>query len=94
MNEKKDVVLGAGEGFCTLQAGGCGYGGAGKTGASVCGFGVESGVDAALYAPIQAFVGVYDLNTALRRGTAFESLDKPFYGAGKEVNCRGEQRQK
>lgn len=93
MNERKDVVLCAADGSAALRADGCGCGGREREKA-VCGFGVENGVEAALYCPIQGFAGVYDLNTALRRGTMFEALDKPLYGMGKEVDCRGEQRQK
>ena len=59
---------------------------------SVCGFGVEEGMVAALYVPLQTFAEVYDLSTALRRGTMFEALDKPLYGDGKEVDCRGRER--
>ena len=58
----------------------------------VCGFGVEEGTVAALYIPLQVFDGLYDLSTALRRGTMFEALDKPLYGDGKGVDCRGRER--
>lgn len=53
-------------------------------------FGVEGGVLAALYVPLQCFNHLYDMDTALRRGTLFSELDKPFFGSGKEVNCRGQ----
>lgn len=59
---------------------------------SVCGFGVDRGVLAAVYVPMQRFEGVYDTGTAMRRGTMFEGLDKPFYGDGKEVDCRGREK--
>lgn len=58
----------------------------------VCGFGVENAVLAAVYLPMQKFEGVYDKETALRRGTMFEALDKPFYGDGREVDCRGREK--
>lgn len=58
----------------------------------VCGFGVENAVLASVYVPMQKFEGVYDKETALRRGTMFEALDKPFYGDGREVDCRGRER--
>lgn len=70
--------------------GSCGYDRYGNE--RVCGFGVESGVVAAVYVPLQAFDGVYDMTTAMRRGTMFEALDKPFYGDGKEVDCRGREK--
>ncbi len=74
--------------------GGCGSGSCGTAhdeDKSVCGFGVDGGILASVYAPIQCFDGVYDVQTAMRRGTMFEALDKPFYGDGKEVNCRGRE---
>ena len=58
----------------------------------VCGFGVENGILAAVYAPLHRFDGVYDPDTAMRRGTMFEGLDKPFYGDGKGVDCRGNEK--
>ena len=57
--------------------------------ASVRGFGVMNGIGAALYLPLMTFDEVYDPDTAFRRGTMFAALDKPFYGDGKEVDCRG-----
>ena len=60
--------------------------------AKVCGFGVEAGVLASVYVPLQAFDGIYDTATAWHRGTLFEGLDKPFYGDGREVDCRGRER--
>ena len=78
-----------------MQGGPCGGCGCADEGESkVCGFGVAQGVLASVYAPVQAFEGLYDTDSALRRGTMFEGLDKPFYGEGKGVNCRGEQRQR
>lgn len=72
---------------------GCGMCGCGHEGDKrVCGFGVEQGILAAVYAPLQAFDGVYDMSTAMRRGTMFEALDKPFYGDGREVDCRGREK--
>lgn len=34
------------------------------------------------YVPMQPWEGLYDLETGLRRGTIFPSLDKPFMGGG------------
>ena len=59
---------------------------------TACGFGVEGGVLAAVWVPLNRFADLYDADTALRRGTLFAALDKPFYGAGKEVDCRGNAR--
>lgn len=33
---------------------------------------------ATVYAPYQSFADLYDIETALRRGTAFAALDLPF----------------
>jgi hypothetical protein len=46
---------------------------------------------ASVYAPIQEFEQLYDLDTALKRGTVFEKLDLPFMGESvhKGGNCRG-----
>ena len=46
---------------------------------------------AMVYAPIQCFKDVYDLDTALMRGTVFGELDLPFMGASvtKGGHCRG-----
>ena len=60
--------------------------------AGVCGFGVENAVLAAVWAPLNRFDGIYDMDTAWRRGTMFATLDKPFYGGQKEVDCRGNER--
>ena len=41
-----------------------------------------------VYAPIQAFDSVYDLDTALKRGTLFGALDLPFVcGDKKKGGC-------
>ena len=64
----------------------------GDNGSKVCGFGVEGVVLAAVWAPLNRFADLYDTDTALRRGTLFAALDKPFYGEGKEVDCRGNER--
>ncbi|MBO5897476.1 MAG: spore coat associated protein CotJA [Clostridia bacterium] len=72
---------------------GCGTCGCDRIGDErVCGFGVERGALAALFVPMQTFDGVYDMTTAMRRGTMFEELDKPFYGDGREVDCRGREK--
>ncbi len=55
----------------------------------VCAFGVENGTEAAVYVAIQTSDDVYSPETGLGRGTIFPGLDKPFFGAGGEVNCRG-----
>ncbi len=59
---------------------------------AVHGFGVSDGVLAAMYVPIQAFDDMYELETAISRGTLFRRLDKPFYGDGREENRCGKQR--
>jgi hypothetical protein len=41
-----------------------------------------------VYAPIQMFDSVYDLDTALKRGTRFGALDLPFVcGDKKKGGC-------
>jgi hypothetical protein len=57
-----------------------------------CGFGVDGGVLAAVWVPLNRFEDLYDTDTAMRRGTLFAALDKPFYGEGKGVDCRGNER--
>ena len=47
---------------------------------------------ASVYAPLQAFHKLYDMDTALHRGTIFTELDLPFMGesvANKGGSCRG-----
>lgn len=47
---------------------------------------------ASVYAPLQDFEEVYDLETALKQGTAFAKLDLPFTGdrrVSKGGSCRG-----
>ncbi len=55
------------------------------------GFGLTGREPAALYLPLQSFTDLYEIGTALSRGTLFRGLDKPFLGA-KEGCCRGQQR--
>lgn len=71
---------------------GCGAGVCGEHHLKACGFGVEEGVLAAVWVPMNRFDDLYDKETALRRGTMFAALDKPFYGAMKGVDCRGNER--
>ena len=44
-----------------------------------------------VYAPIQEFEGIYDLDKALEAGTVFKALDLPFMGktVTKGGGCRG-----
>ena len=42
---------------------------------------------AMVYAPVQAFRGLYDPRTALCRGTLFNELDLPFEGGGPKAHC-------
>lgn len=78
---------------CPGAVSNCGVCGCGtENGYKVCGFGVEGVVLAAVWAPLNRFADLYDTDTALRRGTLFAALDKPFYGEGKEVDCRGNER--
>ena len=47
---------------------------------------------ASVYAPLQEFCDLYDLETALERGTLFRALDLPFAGkngGSKGGFCRG-----
>lgn len=48
---------------------------------------------ASVYAPLQEFDGLYDLDSALSHGTLFKELDLPFMGnrrvTQKGGNCRG-----
>ena len=54
-------------------------------------WGLEGYPLAMVYAPIQCFKDVYDLDTALMQGTVFKELDLPFKGesVGKGGMCRG-----
>ena len=54
-------------------------------------WGLESFPLASVYAPLQVFEDIYDLDTALDRGTIFSALDLPFGGRtiGKGGNCNG-----
>jgi len=73
------------------ERGGCGGCTCGEDHLKACGFGVEDGVLAAVWVPMNRFDGIYDKETAWRRGTMFAALDKPFYGE-REVDCRGNER--
>lgn len=42
---------------------------------------------AMVYSPCQSWCGIYDPETALRRGTLFKALDKPFEVKGRENRC-------
>ncbi len=46
---------------------------------------------AMVYAPLQEFEALFDMKTALQKGTAFEKLDLPFLGESvyKGGCCRG-----
>ena len=47
---------------------------------------------ASVYAPLQSFNRLYDMDTALKNGTVFEELYLPFMGesvANKGGTCRG-----
>ncbi len=46
---------------------------------------------AMVYAPIQEFESLFDMQTALSKGTVFEGLDLPFLGESvyKGGACRG-----
>ena len=79
------------EGGAPGYAGGCGGGVCGEHHRKACGFGVEEGVLAAVWVPFNRFDDLYDKETALRRGTMFAALDKPFYGGMKGVDCRGNE---
>ena len=56
------------------------------------GWGLKEYPLASVYAPLQEFDDIYDLDTALSRGTVFSKLDLPFEGdrrVTKGGNCRG-----
>ena len=55
-------------------------------------WGIQSYPLASVYAPLQEFDDIYDINTALKQGTVFKELDLPFMGnrrVTKGGNCRG-----
>lgn len=57
-------------------------------------WGLEDYPLAMVYSPIQNWRGLYDNETALRRGTLFKELDMPFLGSDGMKNgtggcCRG-----
>lgn len=87
----RPVLDGVDEGYVERNGcGGCQY--PYQEGMHVCGFGVHKGILAAVYAPLSRFDELYDVETAYRRGTMFSELDKPFYGDGKGVDCRGNEK--
>ena len=54
--------------------------------------GIEGRSLAMVYAPVQCFHELYDMQTGLNRGTVFRELDLPFRGDGISArggNCRG-----
>ena len=55
------------------------------------GWGLEGFPLAMVYAPVQCFRELYDIDTALMQGTVFKELDLPFMGASvtKGGCCRG-----
>lgn len=59
---------------------------AGRRTWGLCGYPLGS-----VYAPLQEWRGIYDLETGLDRGTIFRELDKPWYGSGgtRGGYCRG-----
>lgn len=55
-------------------------------------WGLEEYPLAMVYAPLQVFRNLYDMDTALQKGTMFAELDLPFMGesvANKGGSCRG-----
>ena len=54
-------------------------------------WGIEDFPLASVYAPLQKFEGLYELDMALDRGTLFSALDLPFGGRtiGKGGSCNG-----
>ena len=51
------------------------------TGEPAQSFGLAGYPLAIVYAPLQAWQGLYDTDTALKKGTLFAELDKPFLGS-------------
>ena len=47
---------------------------------------------AMVYTISQTWRGIDDSECGFCRGTIFDELDKPFYGDGKEVDCRGREK--
>ena len=46
---------------------------------------------AMVYSPCQSWCGIYDPETALRRGTLFKALDKPFEVMQRSGRCSAER---
>ncbi len=87
----------AGCGCGTEQTGGCARGGdinydrsgpdTDRRGWGLCGFPLGS-----VYAPLQEWRAIYDIETGFSRGTIFRELDMPWYGSGGAMRggcCRG-----
>ncbi len=58
-----------------------------RRGWGLCGYPLGS-----VYAPLQEWRAVYDIETGLSRGTIFRELDMPWYGSGGGMRggcCRG-----
>ena len=56
------------------------------------GFGLRDYPVGMVYAPLQEFRNLYDLDSALRQGTIFRELDLPFMGASvheRGARCKG-----
>ncbi len=60
----------------------------GCAGTASVGYGVKDRPVGSVYAPVQAFAGLYDLPRALARGTLFADLDLPLE-VGKGGRCNG-----
>ena len=54
-------------------------------------WGLEGYPLASVFSPLQSFDKLFDMDTALHRGTVFAELDLPFMGESvyKGGNCRG-----
>ena len=55
-------------------------------------WGLENYPLASVYAPLQSFCELYELETALEKGTLFKQLDLPFWGSERPMkggSCRG-----
>lgn len=65
----------------SCSKGGCGRAESEKT------WGLKRYPLASVYSPLQEWSDIYDLETALKRGTVFKELDLPFHGDGNGCGC-------
>ena len=88
------ITEGRGNGGCSCERDGChnDKGDFCPENYTARGWGLNDYPLASVYAPLQKFDNLYDLDTALDHGTAFVELDLPFMGDKRFKggnNCRG-----